>query len=50
VPPFCDHANEIMLRTLDLDGGSSKELVRIILKDLGLATQVLRLAIPGVPS
>ena len=44
VPPFGDHANEVMLRTLDLDGGSSKELVRIILKDLGLATQVLRLA------
>jgi HD-like signal output (HDOD) protein len=44
VPPFGDHANEVMVRTLDLDGGSSKELVRIILKDLGLATQVLRLA------
>jgi HD-like signal output (HDOD) protein len=44
VPPFCDHANEIMVRTLDLDAGSSKELVRIILQDLGLATQVLRLA------
>ena len=44
VPPFCDHANEIMVRTLDLDGGNSKELVRIILQDLGLAAQVLRLA------
>ena len=33
-----------MARTLDLDGGSSKDLVRIILQDLGLATQVLRLA------
>jgi len=33
-----------MLRTLDLDGGSSKELVRIILKDVGLASHVLRLA------
>jgi HD-like signal output (HDOD) protein len=44
VPPFCDHANEIMVRTLDLDGGNSKDLVRIILQDLGLATQVLRLA------
>jgi HD-like signal output (HDOD) protein len=44
VPPFCDHANEVMVRTLDLDGGSSRELVRIILKDLGLASQVLRLA------
>jgi HD-like signal output (HDOD) protein len=44
VPPFCDHANEVMVRTLDLDGGNSKDLVRLILKDLGLATQVLRLA------
>jgi len=33
-----------MLQTLDLDAGSSKELVRIILKDQGLASQVLRLA------
>ncbi len=33
-----------MIRTLDLDGGSSKKLVQIILQDLGLATQVLRLA------
>jgi HDOD domain len=44
VPPFRDHANEIMVRTLDFDGGSSNELVRIILQDLGLATQVLRVA------
>jgi len=44
VPPFCDHAHEIMVRTLDLDGGNSKELVRIILQDMGLAAQVLRLA------
>lgn len=44
VPPFCDHANEVMVRTLDLDGGSSKDLVGIILQDLGLASQVLRLA------
>jgi hypothetical protein len=44
VPPFCDHANEVMLHTLDLDGGNSKDLVKIILQDLGLATQVLRLA------
>lgn len=42
VPPFREHANQIMLRTLDFDGGSSRELVRIILQDLGLATQVLR--------
>jgi HD-like signal output (HDOD) protein len=43
VPPFCDHANEVMVRTLDLNG-SSKDLVRLILKDLGLTSQILRLA------
>ena len=43
-PPFCDHANEIMVRTLDLDGGSCKKLVHVILQDVGLASQVLRLA------
>jgi HD-like signal output (HDOD) protein len=44
VPPFCDHANEILIRTLDLDGGSCKKLVQVILQDVGLASQVLRLA------
>jgi HD-like signal output (HDOD) protein len=44
VPPFCIHANEIMVRTLDLDGGSSKKLVKVILQDVGLASHVLRLA------
>jgi HD-like signal output (HDOD) protein len=44
VPPFCDHANEILIRTLDLDGGSCKKLVQVILQDVGLACQVLRLA------
>ncbi len=44
VPPFCDHANEILKRTLDLDGGSSKKLVQVILQDVGLASHVLRLA------
>jgi HD-like signal output (HDOD) protein len=44
VPPFCDHANEIMVRTLDLDGGSHTKLVEVILRDVGLASQVLRLA------
>ena len=44
VPPFCDHANEILVRTLDLDGGSCKKLVQVILQDVGLASQVLRLA------
>jgi HD-like signal output (HDOD) protein len=44
VPPFCAHANEILVRTLDLDGGSSKKLVQVVLQDVGLATSVLRLA------
>lgn len=44
MPPFCDHANEILVRTLDLDGGSSKKLVQVILQDVGLASHVLRLA------
>jgi len=44
VPPFSDHATEILVRTLDLDGGSSKKLVQVILQDVGLASQVLRLA------
>ena len=44
MPPFSDHANEVMVRTLDLDDGNSQALVRIILHDLGLAAQVLRAA------
>lgn len=44
VPPFCSHANEIMVRTLDLDGGCSKKLVQVVLQDVGLASHVLRLA------
>jgi HD-like signal output (HDOD) protein len=44
VPPFCDHANEILVRTLDLEEGSSKKLVQVVLQDVGLASQVLRLA------
>ena len=44
VPPFCDHANEIMTRTLDLDGGSCKKLVEVVLQDMGLTAHVLRLA------
>jgi HD-like signal output (HDOD) protein len=44
VPPFTNHASEILVRTLDLDGGSSKKLIQVILQDVGLATQVLRLA------
>ena len=44
VPPFCDHANEVLIRTLDIEEGSSKKLVQVVLQDVGLATQVLRLA------
>ena len=43
VPPFCDHAKEVMVRTLDLES-SSIELARLILKDVGLTSQVLRVA------
>jgi HD-like signal output (HDOD) protein len=42
-PPFCRHANELIARTLDLDGGSS-DLARVALKDLGLTSQILRAA------
>ena len=44
VPPFCDHANEVLVRTLDLEEGSSKKLVQVVMQDVGLASQVLRLA------
>jgi len=44
VPPFCQHANEVIARTLDLDGGSSGALARVVLKDLGLTSQILRAA------
>lgn len=44
VPPFCQHANEVLTRTLDLDGGSSSSLARVVLKDLGLTSHVLRAA------
>ncbi len=44
VPPFCQNANEVIVRTLDLDGGSSSALARVVLKDLGLTSQILRAA------
>jgi HD-like signal output (HDOD) protein len=44
VPPFCEHANEVIMRTLDLDKCSCSALARVILKDLGLTSQVLRAA------
>jgi HD-like signal output (HDOD) protein len=43
-PPFGQHANELIARTLDLDGGSSGTLARVALKDLGLTSQILRAA------
>jgi len=44
VPPFCENANEVIVRTLDLDGGSSSALAGVVLKDLGLTSQILRAA------
>lgn len=43
VPPFAQHANELMKRSVDPNGGSA-HLARIILKDLGLTLHVLRIA------
>ena len=43
VPAFCEHVNEVMVRTLNLEG-SSRELARVILKDVGLTSQILRIA------
>lgn len=42
VPAFCKNANEVMLKALDFDG-SGKEMAQLILKDLGLTSQILRL-------
>ena len=44
MPSFRGHANEILVRTLDFEGGSSQALIRIILHDVGLAAQILRAA------
>lgn len=43
VPAFCEHVRDVMTRTLNLES-SSMELARVILKDLGLTAQVLRIA------
>ena len=43
VPPFEKHAREVYVRALDPDG-TSAQLTRIILKDLGLTAQILRVA------
>jgi HD-like signal output (HDOD) protein len=43
VPPFHENANELIARTLDLEA-STAEVARSVLKDLGLASQILRIA------
>lgn len=43
VPPFSENASELMTRTLDIDA-SSAQLARVILKDVGLTSQLLRVA------
>ena len=43
VPPFAEHARELLARSMDPDGASS-QLARVILKDLGLTSQILRVA------
>jgi HD-like signal output (HDOD) protein len=44
VPPFGRHANELIAQTLDLGGSNSGKLARVALKDLGLTSQILRMA------
>src|SRR5438046_2807818 len=43
VPPFCKHASDVITRALDPDS-TSTDLARIVLKDLGLASLLLRVA------
>jgi HD-like signal output (HDOD) protein len=43
VPAFCEHVRDVMTRTFNLES-SSIELAHVILKDLGLTSQVLRIA------
>ncbi len=43
VPPFGEHADQVLTSTMDLDGETAI-LTRTIMKDLGLASQILRLA------
>jgi HD-like signal output (HDOD) protein len=42
VPPFREHVSQVLTGTLDPDGTSAR-LARVILKDLGLTSQILRL-------
>jgi HD-like signal output (HDOD) protein len=43
VPPFCKNASDVATRALDPDS-TSTDLARIVLKDLGLASLILRVA------
>jgi HD-like signal output (HDOD) protein len=43
VPPFCKHAGDVLTRALDPDSNST-DLARIVLKDLGLSSLLLRVA------
>jgi HD-like signal output (HDOD) protein len=43
IPPFAEHAKELLARSLEPDGGSA-HLARVILKDVGLTSQLLRVA------
>lgn len=43
IPPFAVHAQQLLARSMDPDSGSS-HLARVILKDLGLTSQILRVA------
>ena len=43
VPPFCKNASEVVTRALDPDS-TSTDLARIVLKDLGLTSLLLRVA------
>jgi HD-like signal output (HDOD) protein len=43
VPPFAEHANELVARSLDPNGVSA-QMASVILKDLGLTLHVLRVA------
>src|SRR5436190_16470038 len=43
VPPFREHAIQVLNRTLD-PGSTCSQLTRIILRDVGLASQILKIA------
>lgn len=43
IPPFTKNANDLMLKTLDFES-NGREMGALILKDLGLTSQLLRLA------